>query len=96
MPTINEVTLVLVEDNLGHARLIEKNLRRANITNEIIKFEDGQQMLDFLFSEEGHVNQPSPTPLLVLLDLNLPVVDGYQVMEQMKSDDRTKSIPIII
>jgi len=96
MPTINDVTIILVEDNDGHARLIEKNLRRANISNEIVKLEDGQLMLDYLFAEEGYVNTPHHPPLLVLLDLNLPMVDGYQVLEQMKANERTKAIPIII
>jgi CheY-like chemotaxis protein len=96
MPRIHEVTVVLVEDNEGHARLIEKNLRRANISNPIVKLEDGQRALDYLFGKEGHVNTHHPPPLLMLLDLNLPVVDGYRVLEKMKSDPRTKTIPIII
>ena len=96
MPTINEVTIVLIEDNEGHARLIEKNLRRGNISNPIIKLGDGQRALDYLFGEQGYVNSPHHPPLLVLLDLNLPVVDGYCILDRVKSDDRTKTIPIII
>jgi CheY-like chemotaxis protein len=90
MPDIPKVTILLVEDDPGHARLIEKNLRRANITNDIIKVADGQQAVDYLFS-----NGRAPS-LLVLLDLNLPVLDGYQVLERMKNDERTKRIPVII
>ena len=96
MPMIDAVTIVLVEDNEGHARLIEKNLRRAHISNPIIRLKDGQRALDYLFGENGYVNTRSRSPLLVLLDLNLPVVDGYHVLEKMKSDERTKAIPIII
>ena len=96
MPKIDAVTIVLIEDNEGHARLIEKNLRRAHISNPIIKLEDGQRALDHLFGENGYVNTHPHPPLLVLLDLNLPVVDGYRVLEKMKSDERTKAIPIII
>lgn len=96
MPTINEVTIVLIEDNEGHARLIEKNLRRAKISNPIVKLGDGQLALDYLFGQQGYVNIQHHPPLLVLLDLNLPVVDGYRVLEKMKADDRTKSIPIIV
>ncbi len=96
MPKIDAVTLILVEDNEGHARLVEKNLRRAHISNPIIKLADGQQALDYLFGENGYVNTLPRTPILMLLDLNLPVVDGYRVLESMKSDDRTKAIPIII
>ncbi len=96
MPRINEVSIVLIEDNEGHARLIEKNLRRAAIANPIIKLEDGQRALDYLFGEQGYVNTLHPSPLLILLDLNLPVVDGYRVLKKMKSDERTKTIPVII
>jgi CheY-like chemotaxis protein len=84
------VTILLVEDDPGHARLIEKNLRRSNITNEIIHASDGQQAIDLLFSDER------PSPLLVLLDLNMPVLDGYQVLERIRANDKTRHIPVII
>ena len=91
-----EVAILLVEDDPGHARLIEKNLRRSNIANEIITVSDGQQALDYLFGEGEYVGKERPSPLLVLLDLNLPVLDGYQVLQCMKADERTKYIPVII
>ena len=90
MSSMQEVTILLVEDDAGHARLIEKNLRRLNITNEIITVSDGQQALDYLSGDKR------PSLLLVLLDLNLPVFDGYQVLEHMKADERTKRIPVVI
>jgi len=91
-----EVTVLLVEDNPGHARLIEKNLRRSNITNEIISLSDGQQALDYLFGEGQYAGSKCASPLLVLLDLNLPVLNGYQVLQRMKGDERTKRIPVVI
>jgi CheY-like chemotaxis protein len=97
VPKMQEVTILLVEDNAGHARLIEKNLRRSNITNSVVTIGDGQQALDYLFSEGDYASSEGPdSPLLVLLDLNLPSLDGYQVLEHMKADDRTKRIPVII
>jgi CheY-like chemotaxis protein len=90
MPDTSNVTILLVEDDPGHARLIEKNLRRANITNDIVKATDGQQAVDYLFGNGRSLS------LLVLLDLNLPVLDGYQVLERMKADERTKRIPVIM
>jgi len=96
MTRMREVAILLVEDDPGHARLIEKNLRRSNITNEIIKASDGQQALDCLFGEGEYAGSGRPSPLLVLLDLNLPVLDGYQVLQRMKADERTKRIPVII
>jgi CheY-like chemotaxis protein len=92
---IQEVTILLVEDDAGHARLIEKNLRRSNITNRIITLGEGQAALDFLFGEGHYTGSQSPRPLLVLLDLNLPVLDGYQVLQRMKADERTRHIPVI-
>jgi CheY-like chemotaxis protein len=94
--TKENVTILLAEDDPGHARLIEKNLRRANIKNEIIFAPNGQEAIDYLFSEGEYAGKEPPSHLLVLLDLNMPVLDGYQVLERMKRDERTKSIPVII
>ncbi len=96
MSNIQAVTILLVEDDSGHARLIEKNLRRSNITNDIVTIEDGRQAVDYLFKEGQYAHSPHPSPLLVLLDLNLPGLDGYQVLKRMKHDERTKRIPVII
>ena len=96
MPEVQEVTILLVEDDPGHARLIEKNLRRSNVANSIIKASDGQQAIDYLFSEGQYRGSKHTSPLLVLLDLNMPVLDGYQVLKRMKADERTRRIPVII
>ncbi len=96
MPHKQEVTILLVEDDAGHARLIEKNLRRSNITNEIVTLPDGQQAIDYLFGAGAYMGNQPPKPLLVLLDLNLPVLDGYQVLQRMKGDEQTKCIPIVV
>ncbi len=96
MDATHPVTILLVEDDLGHARLIEKNLQRANIANAIMKLDNGQQAVDFLFSEGEYSGAKPPTPLLVLLDLNLPVLNGHQVLKRMKEDPRTRRIPVII
>jgi CheY-like chemotaxis protein len=101
MPTLQqterkEVTILLAEDDLGHARLIEKNLRRANIINEIITVCDGETALNYLAAQAERNDGQSPLPLLVLLDLNLPVMDGYQVLQRMKADECMKRIPVIV
>ena len=96
MPNVNEVSILIVEDDAGHARLIEKNLKRAKISNLITRAENGQEALDFLFSEGVFEGQERPSPLLVLLDLNMPVLDGYQVLEKMKANVETKKIPVVI
>ncbi len=96
MLRLQDTTILLVEDDPGHARLIEKNLRRSNVTNGIIRASNGQQALDYLFSEGVYAGTERASPLLVLLDLNMPVLDGYQVLERMKSDERTRHIPVIM
>jgi CheY-like chemotaxis protein len=96
MANRDEVSILIVEDDAGHARLIEKNLRRAKISNGITRVENGQEALDFLFSEGAFEGKERPSPLLVLLDLNMPVMDGYQVLERMKADPRTKKIPVVV
>ena len=96
MPSAQEVSILLVEDDPGHARLIEKNLRRSNITNQLIVAEDGQKALDYLFGQGEYAAKDPASPLLVLLDLNLPVLDGYQVLKRMKENAHTKRIPVII
>ncbi|MBU0704405.1 MAG: response regulator [Chloroflexi bacterium] len=96
MSNVQQVTILLVEDDPGHARLIEKNLRRSNITNEIVTVSDGQQALDYLFGEGEYTGNDRASPLLVLLDLNMPVLDGYQVLKLMKANRRTKLIPVVI
>lgn len=93
---MNEVSILIVEDDAGHARLIEKNLKRAKVSNSITRVENGQQALDFLFSEGDFAGSARPSPLLVLLDLNMPVMDGYQVLEKMKADPRTKQVPVVV
>jgi CheY-like chemotaxis protein len=91
-----EVTVLLAEDDPGHALLIEKNLRRANITNPIITVGDGQTAVDYLFGEGGRAEEGPLRPVLVLLDLNMPVLDGYQVLARMKADERTKRVPVVV
>ncbi len=85
-----DVIIVLAEDDPGHARLIEKNLR-AIITNKFIRFSNGKEALDYLRREELPDQQH-----LLLLDLNMPVMDGYQVLWHLKADQRTVLIPVIV
>ncbi len=90
------VTILLVEDDPGHAVLIEKNLRRAGISNSIVTLDNGQKAVDFLFKKGDYEGDDHPAPPLILLDLNLPVLDGYQVLKILKSDERTKQIPVVV
>ena len=91
-PDKREITILLAEDDPGHARLIQKNLRRGNIMNPVVTVGDGQATLDYLY---GHLGDRQPL-MLVLLDLNMPVLDGYQVLERMKAAERTRRIPVVV
>lgn len=96
MSTLQPVTILLVEDDPGHARLIEKHLRRALISNDLRVFSDGQAVVDYLFLAPGNTAIDLAAPLLILLDLSLPVLDGYRVLERVKRNVHTQHIPIII
>lgn len=96
MNKINDITIVLVEDDPGHAKLIERNLRRALIKNPIITIENGRKALDFIFDKDDKKRKARLDSLLILLDLNLPEVDGYKVLKELKSNESTRHIPVII
>ena len=88
---MHEVTIVVVEDDDGHAHLVKKNLRRANIHNALERFPNGRVFLEYLESEQANGRHH-----LILLDLNMPELDGYEVLKRMKADDRFRRIPVII
>ena len=91
-----EVVILVVEDDNGHARLIEKNLRRAGIRNEMLRFEDGQKILDFLFHRGEGRKREDYTPYLLLLDIRIPKIDGVEVLRQIKQDDELRKVPVIM
>jgi CheY-like chemotaxis protein len=88
------VTIVMIEDDEGHALLIRRNLERAGISNPIIHHPDGKEALDYFFGADGW--QKMQEPILILLDLNLPTVDGYEILQKLKADQRTHALPVII
>jgi CheY-like chemotaxis protein len=90
-----ETVILIAEDDEGHARLIEKNLRRARVANRVERFEDGQQILDFLF-RRGERNREPRIPYLLLLDIRMPKVDGVEVLRQLKEDKELRKVPVIM
>jgi len=91
------LTILLIEDNLDHAELIQRNLYRNRIANEIIHIEDGETALQFLHEkiQTGESGQDS-LPDLILLDLRLPKVDGLQVLKQIKCNSLLNHIPVVV
>lgn len=90
------VTIIMVEDDEGHARLIEKNIRRAGVNNELIAFVDGMSALDFLLGPDGSGEVSARRQLLVLLDLNLPDMAGVDVLRKIKSNIHLKRTPVVV
>lgn len=92
----SEVVIILAEDDEGHATLVEKNLRRAGISNEIIVFPDGHETLDFLQRRGKEPHRVIGGYYLLLLDIRMPRVDGVEVLRRLKQDAELTKIPVII
>jgi CheY-like chemotaxis protein len=90
------ISIVLAEDDDGHATLIERNLQRSGVVNGVIRVKDGQEALDLVRGEGTFADQPPRGNVLLLLDINMPRVDGVEVLRRIKSDPRTNAIPIIM
>jgi CheY-like chemotaxis protein len=113
------VSIVLIEDDDGHATLVERNLRRAGISNGFVRFRDGQQALDYFFGVQqadadadagsdatggSAASATANTPLtredltnfVVLLDLKMPRVDGFEVLRRLKASPGTAAVPVIV
>jgi CheY-like chemotaxis protein len=91
-----ELQIIIAEDDMGHAALIKKNLRRAGINNEILHFKDGEETINFLFQKTQDPLMEYGLPYLLLLDINMPRVDGVEVLRQVKQDDELKKMPVIM
>ena len=96
MEEAQSVTILLVEDDPGHSRLIEKNLRRAGVNNSIIKLSDGNQVIDFLSNKGDSQRMLHHSQLLLMLDLNMPGMDGVEVLKVLKADPVLSVIPVIV
>ena len=91
-----EVVIIIAEDDLGHARLIEKSLKRVGLHNPIQRCENGQEVLDFLFRHGPGPHRRSDTAYLLLLDIRMPKVDGVEALRQIKEDAALRKLPVIM
>jgi two-component system response regulator len=95
--SLNEVEVVLVEDNPNDAELAIRALKEYNFANKLMWLKDGVEALDFIFAQGQYADRSvEEVPKVILLDLKLPRVDGLEVLEKIKSDTRTKSIPVVV
>lgn len=88
--------LLLVEDNPVDEALTLRVLDRHGLANEIVVARDGVEALDFLFCREAYKDREPDLPTVMLLDLKLPKVDGFEVLQQVRSDERTRLLPVVI
>jgi len=97
MNETNEVEILLVEDNQDDMDMALRALRKANLTNKIQTVRDGAEALEFIFCEGAFAGRKFENPpKVILLDLKLPKIDGMEVLKRIKSDPRTKTIPVVI
>jgi CheY-like chemotaxis protein len=94
MPSLKPI--LLVEDNLNDIELVLNALKRNNLTNEVITARHGGEALDFLNRRGNYANYNGDNPLLILLDLKMPKVDGLEALRQIKADERLKLIPVVM
>lgn len=90
------VTIIMIEDDAGHARLIEKNLRRAGVNNEIVGFDNGTGALEYLVGPDSGPFPGAGCACLILLDLNLPDMTGIDILGILKANVHTRRFPVII
>lgn len=88
-------TILLVEDNPSDIKLTKRAFQHSNVTNDLRVVTDGAAALDYLFARDGDDYQ-HPLPVLVLLDIKLPKVDGLEVLERIRRDERTELMPVVI
>ncbi|MDO9303134.1 MAG: response regulator [Anaerolineales bacterium] len=94
---IKPKTILLVEDNPSDIELTRRAFQKSRIANELVVAEDGQQALDYLLGSDPLTGQKmNELPALILLDLKLPKVDGLQVLRQIRADDRTSRLSVVI
>lgn len=90
------VTIIMIEDDEGHARLIERNIRRSGVNNEIIAFTNGTEAVNYVFGKDGSAVERKGQALLILLDLNLPDMTGIEILKRVKENKYLKSTPVVV
>ena len=93
---LSSVDILLVEDMAADARLTLRALEQQNLANRVTWVKDGAEALDYIYCRGAYAGRANHRPKLILLDLKLPKVDGIEVLRQIKADERTRSIPVVV
>jgi CheY-like chemotaxis protein len=93
---MNNITILIVDDDYGHAVLVQKNLIRGGINNKMIHLDNGNSALDFVFKRGEYKDHDNDDHLFILLDINMPGLDGVEVLRQIKENPKTKMIPVVM
>ncbi|HEV3324956.1 MAG TPA: response regulator [Puia sp.] len=94
---LNQLEILLVEDNMHDAEMTIRSLKKVNLSNNLIHMKDGEEALDFIFSQGKFAGrEPVSGPKMILLDIKMPKVDGIEVLRQIKANDATRLIPVVI
>lgn len=97
MANLNEFEILLVEDNPNDVELTLRALKKHNLANRVHVVKDGAEALEYIFANGAYAHRKvEHRPKVILLDLKLPKVDGLEVLRQIKSDERTKIIPVVV
>jgi CheY-like chemotaxis protein len=94
--TRQDVCILVAEDDEGHFSLVKKNLQRAGIANDILRFADGEAILDFLFCRGSQPHREHGNAYLLMLDIRMPKVDGIEVLRAIKGDPDLRKMPVIM
>ena len=93
---LKHITILLVEDNEDDIVIIKRVFKNVNITNEIRIARSGREALDFIYHRDKYSEEESQPPGMILLDISMPGMNGFEVLEELKADPKTKKIPVVM
>ena len=91
-----EVVIIIAEDDIGHFVLTKRYFRSLGLCNEIMRLADGQEVLDFFYMERGHPRMDPAKQYVLMLDIRMPGIDGVEVLETIRSDEKLEDLPVIM
>ena len=96
MENVKELVVIIAEDDDGHAELIKDGLLESGVRNQMVRFRDGQETCDYLNSKKDEIGTANGQSFLLLLDINMPRMDGVEVLKRIKADGFENDIPVIM